>query len=100
MLTKFKTPDTALTLLQTAWADKLDPIIDNPLSQGVLLPALSLRSGSNIINHKLGKELQGWLIVRQNASATFYDTQASNSLPGLTLTLVASAPVTVSLYVF
>jgi len=86
--------------MQTKWAAQLNPIIDNPISQGILLKNQVLVSGANVINHKLGRKLQGWIVTRIRASATLYDTQDANSSPALTLQLTASAGVTVDLYVF
>lgn len=86
--------------MQNAWATQLNPLLANPLAQGQLLKSVSLVSGSNSINHKLGRKLQGWIIVRLRASATVYDTQDANQSPAVTLQLTASAPVTVDLWVF
>jgi hypothetical protein len=99
MLTIFQSPFHDLSLMQTSWAAQLNPLLDNPLNNGSILQSLVLASGDNVINHKLGKKLTGWYVVGQNASATFYDKQASNSTPQLTLVLNASAAVTISLAV-
>jgi len=59
-----------------------------------------LKSGANIISHLLGRKLVGYLVILNSAAATFYDGQRTNQRPDLTLILNASAPTTVSLYVF
>ena len=100
MLTIFQSPFHDLSLMQTSWAAQLNPLLDSPLNNVSILQALVLASGDNVINHKLGKRLTGWFVVGQNASATFYDKQASNSTPQLTLTLNSSAAVTINLAVF
>lgn len=87
-------------LHQTQWASILDAIISNPLNNASLLRNISLTTGNNVVNHKLGQKLQGWYIVRQRAAASIYDTQDTNQMPQLTLQLVASAPVVVDLAVF
>jgi hypothetical protein len=84
----------------TTWASELNPIINNPTIQTNLIKNISLTSGANIINHGLGRKLQGWYPVRVRSSATFYDTQDSNQTPQLTLTLNSSANVIVDLVVF
>lgn len=89
-----------LSLMQTKWASILDPVISNPSSQSLILNGINLVSGANTINHKLGRDLVGWRIIRINAAATVYDTQASNPSPQTTLQLVSSAAATVSLEVF
>jgi len=84
----------------TRWKALLDPVIANPLQAGQLLTGIKLTSGVNVVNHGLGRQLQGYFVVLNSASATFYDNQSTNSKPTLTLILVASANTTVSLYVF
>lgn len=89
-----------LDQMQVQWAQQLNPIIANPILNNVILKNVSLVSGTNVINHKLGRPLQGWKTTRVRASATFYDTQDTNQTPQLTLVLVASAPVVIDLEVF
>lgn len=99
-LPKFVDDNQVMQLLQTSWASKLDPLLLNPLSGGSLLKSVNLAIGSNIINHKLGRKLQGWYIVRQRAASSIYDSQDSNQMSNLTLVLNSSAAVTVDIYVF
>jgi hypothetical protein len=96
----YKSDDNDLMLMQTAWAKQINPIISSPLNQGVLLKQISLIAGDNTIDHRLGRDLQGWQIVRLRASAIIYDKQDSNQLQNRTLILNSSAPVIVDLYVF
>lgn len=99
-LPKFQSDDQSLMLLQTAWSAQLDPALQNPLMQGRLLKSVSLASGDNIVNHLLGRKLQGWFIVRQRAAGTVYDKQDTNQIPNLTLLLNASTALVVDLFVF
>lgn len=100
MLAKFSTDIQELELLQTSWSTDLNPLIRNAALNGILLPKVALVVGDNTINHKLGRKLQGWMIVRLRAASTIYDKQDVSSIPNLTLTLNASAAVVVDLYVF
>lgn len=86
--------------MQTSWAKALNPLLSTPSNKAVLLKSVSLVSGSNTINHTLGRTLQGWKIVRQRAAGSFFDTQDSNPMPELTLLLTSSATVVVDLEVF
>lgn len=81
---------------QDRWATLLNPVISNEINQGTLLTDINLKSGSNVINHKLGRQPLGWIIVDQTASAEIYRTAWSN----LTLTLNSSATASVALWVF
>ena len=83
--------------LMTKWKSILDPIIANPVNNSLLLPNVSLSAGVNVINHKLGRMMQGWIISDINGVSTVYRSAAYNIL---TLSLTSSAPVTISLVVF
>lgn len=88
-----------LSLMQKSWAAQINPVLANPTTNPGLIIGVVLVSGTNIINHKLGKKMQGWIITDINAAITVYrpDSAPFNSL---TLTLVASAPATVNIEVF
>lgn len=87
-------------MVQTRWASILDPLTTNPVLNGIVLKQIELTTGLNTINHKLGRKLQGWLIVRKRASSDVYDVQDANTMPQLTLQLQASAPASVDIYVY
>jgi hypothetical protein len=89
-----------LDQMQTKWASILNPIISNPSNNKLLLKNISLATGSNVINHGLGKQLTGWTIVRLRASATVFDTQDTNKFKDKTLNLTASANVVCDIEVF
>lgn len=89
-----------LSQLQNRWATILDPVVKSPIVNGSQLSNIKLTTGNNVVNHKLGRKLQGWIVVGIDAVSSLYDTQATNQTPQLTLNLVASADVTVSLWVY
>lgn len=96
----FQTASKDLSLLQTNWAQQLNPVIQLPINSGSILQNILLSTGLNVVNHKLGRKLQGWFIVRQNAVANVYDSQDVNPYPDLTLFLNSSADVMINLFVF
>lgn len=99
-LVKFQTDHQPLSLMQSQWATELNPLLKNPALQSVILKNVDLINGTTIINHKLGRKLQGWKTVRVRAAATIYDTQDTNNTTEITLRLVSNAAVTVDLEVF
>ena len=99
ILPQFQDDSQPFQLMQNRWASILNPVIQNPSLQSSILKSVALTAGANTINHLLGRKLVGWRIIRQRAAATIYDTQDTNVHPDLTLTLVASAPVTVDIEV-
>lgn len=96
----YQDPNKNLMLLETQWSSQLNPLLSNPSLQSIILPNVSLVVGNNSVNHRLGRKLQGWRIVRQRSLASIYDTQDSNQMNNLTLTLVSSAAVSVDIEVF
>lgn len=86
--------------MQTKWASQLNPLLKLPTNQGLILQEVELTTGNNVVNHLLGRNLQGWFLVRKRAAAEIYDTQDDNSMPNLTLQLNTNADVSVDLFVF
>jgi hypothetical protein len=89
-----------LPQMQTTWAQALNPVIANPIVKGLILEQVQLVTGTNVINHKLGRKLQGWYTTRVRSAVSLYDQQDTNQTPELTLIIVASAPATINLAVF
>lgn len=99
-LQRIQTADRVINMIQDNISNIIDPLSSKEILQGQILTKIALTTGTNNIAHKLGRRLLGWFIVRQRASATVYDTQDTNPSPDIFLRLVASANVTVDLYVF
>lgn len=84
-------------LANPLWAQNLNPLLAQPQSSGKILSNIVLVNGATIINHGLGRTLQGWNLVDINGAATIYRSAPFNSS---TLTLTSNALVTVSIEVF
>jgi len=93
----YKDSNTNLMLLQTNWATQLNPLLANSISQGVAITSVPLVTGSNVINHKLGRMQQGWFLTDIDAAATIYRSAPFNTY---NLTLTSSAPCVVNLWMF
>lgn len=100
ILPQFQSNDQVSQMMQNAWAAIINPFLTNPSLKSIILPSVVLASGDTVINHKLGRKLQGWRIVRKRANANIYDKQDANNTPQLTLVLNSSAGVTVDIEVF
>jgi hypothetical protein len=84
----------------TLWASQINPVLGNEIVNGLILENVQLISGTNTINHKLGRRLQGWYITRQRGAGSFYDQQDTNQMQDLTLILNSSTTVSVNIAVF
>lgn len=81
---------------QTRWASQLNPLLANPVNTLLFMDAV-LVTGVNVLNHRLGKNQQGWIITDIQGIATIYRSAPFNDK---TLTLTSSADVTLTLGVF
>lgn len=97
---KINTENYELETIQSNASATFDSITSNPLLNGIILKDIALISGDTTINHKLNKNLSGWMIIGQTAAADIFDKQSSNNLKNRTLVLNSSAICTVSIYVF
>lgn len=97
LLPIFITNNKDLVMMQNRWASIINPLLDNPYMQGILLNSISLNNGVTVVNHKLGRKLQGWVLVDIDGAAEVYRSAPKNDL---TLTLTSNAAVTCDLYVF
>lgn len=87
--------------LQDAVANTFQTILGRQIIDGLLLEDVELVTGSiQTVEHKLGRKLAGYIVVKRDAEATVWDSQAASTLPEKTLSLNVSANVTVSLWVF
>ena len=100
MLPILQTQNQDMSLMQTRWASIIDPFLKRPSNQCLILKDVSLAVGSNVINHRLGRKLQGWRLVRKRAAAEIYDEQDDNQMPELTLILNSDSVVSIDLEVF
>ena len=71
------------------------------LIDGHLLTEVELASGDNDIDHKLSREIKGWIITRyREATANVYEKISDNENTGSLLKLNSSGATTVDIWVF
>lgn len=87
----------SLDLLQNQWKSILDPVVANPIVQGLQLSSIALTTSATTVPHTLGRVQQGWFITDYSAAATVFRTGSFNTT---NMVLTASAPVTVAIWVY
>lgn len=95
--------DRILGQVQSNIELSLLPIQKSVIIDGVLLPDIILTaaaSNGTMINHLLGRNPNGYIIVKQNANSVVWQSDVQNLIPDKVLYLKCSADVTVSLWVF
>jgi len=98
--TRINSSDRVLNMIQSNLANTIDQVVSNPLISGSFVNSVSLVSGLNTVNHKLGRRPLGFIITRKNANQNVWDTQDANTQPELTYFLNSSGTVTVDIYFF
>jgi hypothetical protein len=93
--TKLSFPD-----MLTKWSSQLNPLLASPVANPSIISSIACVNGDNVISHKLGQTLTGYIVILNSASATFFDKQNTNPSPDRTLILNSSAATTISLLVF
>lgn len=83
--------------MQSRWKSILDPLLANPISAVNFLSDISLNNGVTVIDHKLGRQMQGWFLTDVQGAATIYRSAPLNNL---TLTLTSNAAIIASIGVF
>lgn len=100
-----QTQDKDVNQLQRNVAKVVEPIASNPLVNGIILTEVSLvTSDPNFVNHKLGRKLQGWFVVRMRYPGAAVISDINDTLSSVDqaklLVLFTDTNVTVDLYVF
>jgi hypothetical protein len=77
----------------------LIPIQNSQIIDGQVLRNISLTAGqANIINHRLNRNIVGYLVIRKNTNADVWDSNSQT--PNLTILLYTDTNCQVDLYVF
>lgn len=100
-LKKTRSENVDVRRLEDAVDDVVRPLSSNPLLDGRLIEGVAITSGTTkLVDHGLGRAWRGWYVVDRNANANVYRDTASRAEASRQLALLASATVTVTLWVF
>lgn len=79
----------------------LTPLINSVIIDGTLLKNISLISGQvNVIDHKLAREIIGYIVIRKDSNSNVWDSQKTNNLKNINLKLHTDNNCEVDLWVF
>jgi hypothetical protein len=100
-LQKVQTGDVILERAQTLlknWSDVVSDVelLDRSFIKGIKISTPFVGFYTTKVNHKLGRKPEGWLLCGQDTLTTV----ASGASDESTITLVAAAPCTVSIWIF
>lgn len=82
---------------QTKWKSILDPLLAQPISSSQILTGIVVVNGTNVINHRLGRLMQGWIVTDVQSSVILYRSAPFNDT---TFTLSSNGSSIINLLVF
>lgn len=76
-------------------------LASSPIIDGILIRDIDLTTGSvNIIQHGLGRNVIGWILVSNSTGCIIWDSQATNTDKDKFIYLNSSANTTASIWIF
>ena len=97
---KVLTSNSEIDRVQDKIAASVNGLSAIPILTGYLIEDIHLSAGTNIIQHKLDRELRGYIVVKNNVDQAYWDSQSTNSIPRATLVLNCAADATISIWCF
>ena len=97
---KINIKDYELSKVQDAVATSLNSLTTVPFLDGVLLTGVAVATTDTLVSHTLGRNYIGYLVCQSNAAGSVFVSPTANPSPQLYINLQASAPATLTLWVF
>ena len=92
--------NATLDRVQDSIQTSLQPLLELPFASGSLIKDQVLGTSDTYVDHKLGITPEGWLIIKQNADTSIYESATVNHAPSKNIILKAGASVTVTIFFF
>lgn len=96
---KVYSSDFEVNKLQSNAEEVLNALTTSPFVNGIFVTA-TIGTGDTVIQHKLQRDYQGWVVTDIDASSTIYRSPTVNNNKNRQLILIASATANVTLYIF
>jgi len=98
--TQIWSPNEEVTRLQSHIKTTLNPLLELPISDGVLIKNLSIATSDTIVEHKLAREYEGFIITRLKSNSVIYESDTANTFKDRKIILKASATATADIYFY
>ena len=83
-----------ITQTQSNVNTALKQIANSAIIDGVLIKGVNVGTADTIVNHKLGREPLGWIVVRKNEAGEVYESSTVNKNRDKVLILRGSTATT------
>ena len=98
--TQIWSKEQEVTRLQSHLKTVLNPLLELPISDGVLIKDLTVNTTDTLIEHKLGRKPEGFLITGLKSNSVIYESATANNAAARLIILIASATATADIYFF
>ena len=98
--TQIHSENAEVTRLQSHIKTTLNPLLQLPISDGILIKDLDIETTDTRVNHGLGRTYEGFIITRLQSNAVIYESSTTNDYKDLYIFLKGSASATADIYFF
>jgi|TARA_R100001443_G_scaffold33383_3_gene47301 hypothetical protein len=98
--TEIHTGDAKIDQLQSNIRTAISPLLSLPFADGVHKTDVALGTSDTLVDHGLGRKFVGYIITKQNADTSVFESSTTNNFPDVQMILKAGATVTVDLFFF
>ena len=98
--TEIHTPEETVNRVQSNIHTAIRPLLRLPFADGVHKKDVSITTSDTLVNHGLGRNMEGYIITKQNADTSIYVSNTSNGLTQYQPSLKAGASVTADIFFF
>jgi len=98
--TQIHSENAEVTRLQSHIKTTLSPLLELPISDGILIKDLSIETSDTRVNHGLGREYEGFIVTKLQSNAVIYESSTSNGNKDLYIFLKGSGAATADIYFF
>lgn len=97
---RVQSDDRVVNQIQDNLQDVLNDLVKTQILNNLIIKNVELASGTNTVNHKLGRKPQGYIIIRKDSNVSIWDNQTTNTTIERTLELQSSGTCNVDILVF
>ena len=98
---KIRSKNEDLNRVQDNIEKQYNQVVDKEVLDGHILQNVTLVPNKvNLVQHKLGRQIEGWIVIRKRADARIWDVQDCNVNKQISIALIVTSEVEVDLWVF
>ena len=98
--TQIHSDNAEINRLQSHIKTALSPLLELPISDGVLIKDLSIETSDTRVNHGLGRTYEGFIVTRLKSNSVIFESDTENTDKNLFILLKGSATATADIYFF